>query len=376
MDFNLTEEQQLLRDSVERFVREQYGFETRRALLKTPAGIDQKNWQTYAELGWLALGVAEEFGGMGLDFIEVSILMQGLGRGLVLDPVVSTAVLSARIIGCSDNDGQRQALLPQIVEGGLKVALAHSEVSSRFNLAYVTSAAVEHSGGGYTLTGSKLMAFDAPTADILIVSAKLQNTAGFGLFLVDAQATGVVLDAYRLIDGTSAADIHFDRVSLPADALLVAPGRAFDVLEEAIDRSTLAQVAEAIGAMGAVMEITSEYIKTRKQFGQPIGKFQALQHRMAEMLTRTEDARSLLYRGLANLDGQPTARRAAVSAAKVVAAEAGKFVGAQGIQLHGGMGMTDECSVGHYFKRFVVFEKTYGDLDYHTSRYIAASRLR
>lgn len=371
MDFNLTEEQQLLRDSVERFIREQYDFETRRALLKTPDGISREIWRSFAELGWLALGIPEEFGGLGLDFVEVSILMQGLGVGLVLEPVVSTAVLNARILERAENDTQRHAVLPQIAEGGLRIALAHTEAASRFNLACVEATMVERGDEGYALSGTKFMALDAPTADLLIVSARMPDTDGFGLFLVDPGAEGVALDAYRLIDGTSAADIRFDRVSLAAEALLVAPERAPDVLEEALDRCILAQVAEAIGAMGAVMEITAEYIKTRKQFGQPIGKFQALQHRMAEMLTVTEDARSMLYRGLANLDAEPAARKAAVSAAKVVAAEAGKFVGAQGIQLHGGMGMTDECSVGHYFRRFLVFEKAYGDPEYHTARYIA-----
>ena len=373
MDFNLTEEQQLLRDSVERLAREQYNFEARRALLKTPAGVSDEHWQSFADLGWLALGIPEEFGGLGLGFVEVSILMQGLGAAMVLEPLVSTTVLGARIVERADNDSQRHALLPQVAEGGLKVALAHSEAFNRFHPANVKATVVDHGEDGYILSGSKFMAFDAPSAEVMIVSAKMSGKEDFGLFLVDRQAEGVALDPYRLIDGTSAADIRFDRVHLGAEALLVAPERALDVLEEAVDRSTLAQVAEAIGAMGAVMEITAEYIKTRKQFGQPIGKFQALQHRMAEMLTRTEDARSMLYRALANLETEPAARKAAVSAAKVVAAEAGKFVGAQGIQLHGGMGMTDECSVSHYFKRFLVFEKAYGDLDYHTARYIAAS---
>lgn len=374
MDFNLTEEQLLLRDSVERFVRDRYDFEVRRALLQTAEGISQKNWQIFAELGWLALGIPEDFGGLGLDFVEVVILLEGLGAGLVLEPVVSTAVLGSRIIECGDSESQRQALLPRIAEGGLKVALAHTEGSAHFGLAGVVAAAVENTGRGYSLSGTKFMAFDAPNADQLIVSAQMPESDSFGLFLVDPHSEGVTLDAYRLIDGTSAADIRFDGVSLSDEALLVLPERGPDVLEEAIDRSTLARVAETLGSMGAVMTVTAEYIKTRKQFGQPIGKFQALQHRMAEMLTKAEDARSLLYRGMANLDSEPSARRAAVSAAKVVAAEAGKFVGAQGIQLHGGMGITDECSVGQYFKRFIVFEKSYGDSEYHMARYIKTGR--
>lgn len=370
MDFNLTQEQQMLRDGAERFVREQYDFETRRALAKTDKGFSQDNWQQFADLGWLALGLPEDNGGFGLDFVEIAILMQELGRGLVLEPVVGTSILSARILERSDAKAQRDTLLPLIAEGSLRIALAHSEGSSRFSLSQVDTA-VESAGQGYTLTGSKFMVFDAPVADKLIVSARLPGSECFGLFLVDAHAEGVRLTDYALIDDTRAADVRFDDVSLSAEALLVAPENALDVLEEAVDRAILAQVAEAVGAMEAVMEITADYIKARKQFGQPIGKFQALQHRMSEMLTKVEDARSMLYRGLAYLDGETRARKAAVSSAKVVAAEAGKFVGAQGVQLHGGIGLTDEYSISHYFKKLTVFEKAFGDIEHHTARYIA-----
>lgn len=369
MDFNLTEEQQMLRDGAERFVREQYDFETRRALAKTGGGFNGKNWQQFAELGWLALGLPEDCGGFGFDFVETAILMQELGRGLVLEPVVSSAVLCARIIDRAGNETHRQELLSQIAEGALRIALAHSERESRFNLDSV-SATVELASDGYSLNGVKFMAFDAPLAKKLIVSAKTSGAQGFALFLVDMQAEGISVADYSLIDGTRAADIRFENVVLPNDALLADAGHALEVLEEAVDRAIMAQVAEAIGAMEAIMEITAEYLKDRKQFGQAIGKFQALQHRMAEMLTHVENARSMLYRGLAYLDGDARARKAAVSSAKAVAAEAAKFVSAQGIQLHGGIGLTDEYSISHYFKKLTVFEKAYGDIDHHTGRYM------
>lgn len=373
MDFNLTEEQQLLRDSVERFVRERYDMETRRAVMDSPQGSSDEYWQTYADLGWLALGIPEEFGGLGLDFVDVAVLMEGLGAGLVLEPVISSTVLAARLIDQSGNAAWQQQLLPQIASGETKVALAHSERGSRYDLGSVQDVVARRHETGFSLSGTKFMSFDAPTADYLIVSAKLSDAEGFALFLVHAGAQGVAVDSYRLIDGSGAADVSFSQVDLAEDMLLVPPDRSLEVLEEALDRCLLAQVAAAIGAMSATMDITAEYIKTRKQFGQPLGKFQALQHRMAEMLTLTEDARSMLYRGLANLEADPHMRKSAVSAAKVVAAEAGLFVGAQGIQLHGGMGITDECNVGHYFKYLTVFAKSHGDTDYHMNRYIEVS---
>ncbi len=374
MDFNLTEEQQLLRDSVERFVREKYDIETRRSIVKSPEGISEACWQNYAELGWLALVIPEEFGGLGLEFTDVAILMEGLGAGLVLEPVISSTVLAARIIEQSGNNDQQEQLLPQIAAGEARIALAHSERGSRYAPDRVEDVTAERTASGYVLSGTKFMALDAPSAAHLIVSAKLAGADDFALFLVEAGMPGVEMDSYRLIDGSGAADVTLSRVALSDDALLVGAGRAGDVLEEALDRCLLAQVATAIGAMDATMKITAEYIKTRKQFGQAIGKFQALQHRMAEMLTLTEDARSMLFRGLANLEADTRSRKAAISAAKVVTAEAGKFVGAQGIQLHGGMGMTDECNVGHYFKYLTVFEKSYGDPDFHMNRYIEVSK--
>lgn len=368
MDFNLTDEQQMLRDAVRRFVGEQYAFEARRRVLDSADGFSKQNWRTYAELGWIALGLPEDVGGLNCSFVETVIVMEEFGRVLAMEPYASSAILCARIVDMSGRSELREALLPALGEGKLLMALAHSEADARYNLAAVGTTTAKAVGEGYMLEGSKTLAFDSPSADQLIVSARLDS--GFGLFLVPRETAGVTLQSYPLIDDTRAADVEFKAVRLPASALLVEPQRALEVLEEAIDRTVLAQVAEALGAMEAVLEITNAYIKQRVQFGQPIGKFQALQHRMSEMFVEVQETRSILYRGMALLDSAPAMRKGAISAAKVVASNAAKFVGAQGIQLHGGIGMTEEYAVGHYYKKLIAFEKRYGDTEFHVGRYL------
>jgi alkylation response protein AidB-like acyl-CoA dehydrogenase len=369
MDFNLTDEQQMLRDGARRFAVERYSFAARKRLLATVERFSLQNWSAYAELGWLALALPEEAGGLGCSFVETAIVMQELGRVLALEPYATTAVLGAHIISAAENNEQRQELLSQLGNGQLRVALAHSEPDARYELGTVRTTAAQATDGDYVLSGVKTLVFDAPAADRLIVSAALTE-GGFGLFIVPTDASGVTMNSYPLIDGTRAADIELKEVHVAKSALLLEPPRAFDVLEEAIDRTMLAHVAEALGAMESVLDITSGYIKQRVQFGQPIGKFQALQHRMAEMFVEVQQTRSILYRGIALLEAAPAERKRAVSAAKVVACNAGKFVGAQGIQLHGGIGMTEEHSIGHYYKRLVAFEKRFGDTEFHISRYL------
>jgi alkylation response protein AidB-like acyl-CoA dehydrogenase len=397
MDFNLTDEQQMLRDGVRRFAMERYSFESRKRLLATAERFSEQNWATYAELGWLALALPEEVGGLDCSFVETSIVMQELGRVLALEPYATSAVLGAHIIGAAATNSQRPELLAQLGNGALRLALAHTEPDARYELSAVRTTTVQATGDGYegyVLSGVKTLVFDAPSAHQLIVSAAFEDRRSraeeersgpdhrrsgseartFGLFLVPKDASGVTLTAYPLIDGTRAADVELKAVRLPKSALLVEPQRALDVLEEAIDRTVLAQVAEALGAMESVLDITNGYIKQRVQFGQPIGKFQALQHRMAEMFVEVQETRSILYRGMALLDAAPAERKRAVSAAKVVACNAGRFVGAQGIQLHGGIGMTEEHSIGHYYKKLVAFEKRYGDTEFHVSRYLGEGR--
>lgn len=368
MDFNLTDEQQMLREAVRRFAQEQYTFEARRRLIDSPEGFGQENWSAYAELGWLALGLPEDVGGLNCSFVETALVMEEFGRVLALEPYASSAILCARMVDASQKAEHRETLLPALGEGKLRMALAHSEADSRYNLAAIYSTMATVTGDGYVLDGQKTLAFDAPAADQLIVSACVNG--GFALFVVPREMSGVSMDAYTLIDGSRAADVTFKSVKLPSSALLVEPSHALEVLEEAIDRTVLAQVAEALGAMEAVLDITNAYIKQRVQFGQPIGKFQALQHRMAEMFVEVQETRSILYRGMALLDAAPAERKRSISSAKVVASNAAKFVGAQGIQLHGGIGMTEEYAVGHYYKKLIAFEKRYGDTEYHVGRYL------
>lgn len=254
MDFNLTDEQQMLRDAVRRFVGEQYAFEARRRVLDSADGFSKQNWRTYAELGWIALGLPEDVGGLNCSFVETAIVMEEFGRVLAMEPYASSAILCARIVDVSGRSELREALLPALGEGKLLMALAHSEADSRYNLAAVGATTARAVGEGYVLDGSKMLAFDSPSADQLIVSARLDS--GFGLFLVPRETAGVSLQPYPLIDDTRASDVEFKAVRLTASALLVEPQRALEVLEEAIDRTVLAQVAEALGAMEAVLDIT------------------------------------------------------------------------------------------------------------------------
>jgi alkylation response protein AidB-like acyl-CoA dehydrogenase len=369
VDLSLTEEQEMLRDGVRRFVREQYEFEARRKLAAGELGFEPQHWQTFAELGWLALTVPESAGGLGCSAVETALIMEGFGAGLVLEPYASNAVLAVRILEGALTGGSQLAgeVLASLAEGKTRVALAHSEAAARYDLAAVETTA-RRDGTGYRLSGVKTLALDAPSADKLIVSARV-DTGAIGLFLVDRATPGLVFDAYRLLDDTRAADVVLRDVPVASAAVLLADeGRALEVLEEALDRLILARVAESLGAMEAVLEISSEYVKSRVQFGQPLGKFQATQHRLAEMFVEVQETRSILYCGLAHIEATAAARRRAISAAKVVAASAGRIVGGLGIQLHGGIGVTEEYRVGHYFKKLVVTEKLLGDTDHHLRR--------
>jgi len=367
VDFSLSEEQQMLSDGAEKFLAAHYSFEQRRALLSSEAGFSEQNWQTFAELGWLALPVPEDAGGLGGSFIDTTLIMEAMGRRLVLEPYGTTAVLAARVIAQSRNEQLRSSLLPEIAQGTCRVALAHGELASRYDMRAVQTCARPEQDG-YVIDGVKVMAFDAPSAHKLIVSAGIVDTNEIGLFLLAADSPGVTVRSYPLIDGTRAADVELAAVRVNRSSLLASGREALEVLDEAIDRLVLARVAEGLGAMEVVLQLATEHLRSRQQFGQPLIRFQALQHRLAEMFVEIQETRSILYRGLAYIEAPAAERRAAVSAAKVVAANAGRIVGEQGIQLHGGVGMTEEYQVGHYFKRLIALEKAFGDVDYHLQR--------
>jgi alkylation response protein AidB-like acyl-CoA dehydrogenase len=365
MEFHLTDEQRMLREGAERFLHESYPFERRRAALSSATQCDESMWQSFAELGWLALLIPEATGGLGAGPFESALLAEAMGRRLVVEPFATSAVLCARLIERGTNETLRNELLPSLAEGKQRFAFAGLEPGRGYELADATTRA-RKAGTGYVLNGSKLLVQDASDAQRFIVSAS--TDAGLVLFAVGAGERGLSVHSYPLIDGRRAADLDFGDVELSATALLCNATRTEAVLDEALDRLRVFEVAEALGAMEAVMELTAEHLRNRKQFGQPLAAFQALQHRMAEMFVEVQETRSALYHALAHLESPSEQRNVAVSSAKVVASEAGRVVGGQGIQLHGGLGMTDEYQVGHFFKRLLVLEKSWGDVDFHLDR--------
>ena len=372
MDFRLSDEQQQLRDTLTRFVAKDYSFEKRKAILKGKDGISTDAWKQFADMGLTALGISEENGGLGGNAFDTALVMETFGRGLVVEPYVATMVLGASLLAAAGSAAQK-SLLAKVAEGSLLLALAHEETGARYELAHVTATAKKDSSG-YVLNGAKTVALHGAQADTLIVSARTSgaenDASGITLFLVDRKAAGLTVRDYPTHDGQRAADVKFANVKVAADARLGAEGAGAALLEHAIQRGCAAICAEAVGCMGALNEITLAYIKTRKQFGVPIGSFQVLQHRMADMLMMTEQARSMMYLAASMADsGDAAARRRAISAAKALVGQAARYVGQQAVQLHGGIGVTDEVNVSHYFKRLTLINATFGDADTHLARF-------
>jgi len=367
MDFNYTEEQLALQDTLRRFIARDYPFEHRRALAKSADGFDRAAWRTFADFGILALPFHENFGGLNGNAVDTMLVMEMLGRGLALEPYVPTVVLCGGLIRDAGSAAQKEALLPAIAGGELMLALAHFEPGARYELDRVATTATA-AGSGWQLDGAKAVVLGAPSADKLIVSAR--DGKGLSLFLVDARAPGVTLRAYPTQDGTRAADVRLDKVAVGADALIGAAGGALPAIERALDYANAALCAEAVGIMSALNEVTLEYLKTRKQFGVPIGKFQALQHRMADMVIATEQARSMATLAAVRVDSRDAAERSrSVAAAKAYVTQSARLVGQQAVQLHGGMGVVDELNIAHYFKRLTMIGLTFGDADYHLGRF-------
>jgi alkylation response protein AidB-like acyl-CoA dehydrogenase len=368
MNFDYTDVQKMLLESAERLMVANGTVENWRARRALPDGLDVAGWAQFAELGWLALPVPEECGGLGGSMEDVALLMTALGKGLAVEPYVSTAVLGAHIVAASEADAVRTELLEAIAGGTVRLALAHNELADRYDVTSPRATAAMSSSDGYVLSGEKTLSLDAPSAHTLIVSATLDGRAGTALFLVDRDAPGVTVNGYALIDGSQAADLVFDKVTLGNDALVAEGVDGTALLAEAIDRATVALLGQAVGSMEACLDICSAYLKERKQFGQPIGKFQALQHIMADMLVAAHQSRSILYHAVAACERDAATRIRGVSSAKIVAGEAMKLVSLAGIQLHGGYGLTDEYAIGHHYRRLIVIEKAYGDIDHHVQR--------
>lgn len=380
MDFQYTEEQQLLADSVRRLLGKHYDFESRKGVVASPAGHSAEVWAGLAGLGLLALPFAERDGGFGGGAVDLIATMEAIGEGLVVEPFLSTLAPAGRLVARCGSDAQRAAILPSVIDGSTKLAFAHGERGSRYALSQVEARATR-TAGGWLLAGEKAVVLHAPMADRLVVSARSSGGAtdasGIGLFVVDADAPGLAMKTCRTVDGLRAADLVLNDVKLPTGALLGAAGAAFAAIEEAVDFATVLLCAEGVGAMRYANQATLEYLKTRKQFGVPIGSFQALQHRMVDMTISAEQARSITWLACAKVDaaarGELDARerRRIVSAAKVKVADAARHVGQESIQLHGGMGMTLEMKVSHAFKRLTMIAQQFGDADHHLERFAA-----
>lgn len=363
MDFNLSDMQRMLLDSAERLVGDRYSLEHRRALRDRHDGFDAGAWASFAELGWLALAVPEEKGGLGGSFDDVAVLMTAVGGRLVVDPLVSNAVIAPAIL----SDAPDAGLLAEIAAGERRVALAHDEPGERYGRGPRLTR-LSRRGNGFALTGQKMLVLDAGPADTLIVTASIEGEDGTVLVRVDKNAANVTAEAYPLIDGTVAADIRFGAVDVTADAILVQAEHGQVVLERAFDHGKIALMAQAVGSMEATLSICAAYLKERHQFGQAIGKFQALQHIMADMFVAAHQARSALYQSLSVAGGDGRARARAVSLAAITIGETSQFVSRNAIQLHGGYGVTDEYEVSHHYRRLLTLEKTYGDIDFHIRR--------
>ena len=378
MDFDFTEEQRLLQDSVDRLLADHYTFDKRKAYLAEPEGWSRTLWAQYAELGLLGLPFAEEHGGFGGGGIETMLVMQALGRVLALEPYLATVVLAGTALRLAGNAAQQAALLPQLAEGKLVLAFAHGERQARYDLSDVLTTA-KPKGSGWGIDGAKSVVAHGDSADRLIVSARISGDRGdmdgISLFLVDANANGVARHAYRLRDGTGAAEIALSGVEVGAGALLGEVGKAFPVIERVAEAGIAATSAEAVGAMETMQAMTLEYLKTRQQFGRPIGDNQALQHRATEMFVALEQGRSMAMLAAMMVDEADAAERQRnIAMAKVGVGQAARFVSQNAVQLHGGIGMTEEYAVGHYFRRVMVIEHTFGDTAHHLSRLAEQAR--
>jgi pimeloyl-CoA dehydrogenase small subunit len=369
MDFDLSEEQSILKDSVERLLAENYGFEQRKKLLASPEGWSGEMWGRYAELGLLALPFAEEHGGIAGGPVETMIVMEAMGRALALEPYFSTVVLGGGFLRLGGTTEQQAEIIPAIADGSRKLAFAQLERHSRFDLNHVETAATRN-GGDYFISGAKGVVLHGDSADRLIVTARTaggsRDAKGIGVFLVDADAPGVTRRGYVMQDGLRGAEISFDKVRVPASAVLGDPEDGLPLVERVVDQAIAALAAEAVGVMSAMHALTVDYLKVRKQFGVPIGQFQVLQHRAVDMYVALEQARSITLYATMMADSEDAGERSrAAHAAKAEIGHGGRFVGENAIQLHGGVGMTMEYAVGHYFKRMTMIDLMLGDSEHH-----------
>ncbi|MDO9059320.1 MAG: acyl-CoA dehydrogenase [Bradyrhizobium sp.] len=374
MDLNLSDEQRLLRESVDRFIAETYHADHRRKAAGDPLGYSPAIWKQFADLGWLALPVAEEYGGLGAGSVETCIVMEAFGRGLVAEPYLATVVIGAGLIAACGSEAQKQAMLPKVAEGSLCLAFAHSERAARFDLAHVETAAMKVADG-WRLDGRKIAVIDGHAAGQIIVSASVASDDGtaakLSLFLVPADTPGLSLRDYARLGGGRACNLDLANVSLAADALLGDGSDALPQIEAVVDRALAALGSEAVGIMQIMFDMTLEYTKVRQQFGRPLSANQVIRHRLADMAMHCDEARSIALRAAVMADAEPIARGRAASGAKAKIGKCARFVAEQSVQLHGAMGVTEELDIGSYFKRLLAFDTLFGGSAHHYRRHAA-----
>lgn len=375
MNFELSEEQQMLQDSVARFVQDNYELEKRTKLVNGKKGFSDELWKTMAELGWLGMPFAEADGGYGGTQIDTMVMMEQMGKGLVVEPFLASVVLGGGALKRAGNADQKTALLPGVIDGSRQLALAYAEPQARFDLHDVTTTA-RAEGDNFILNGHKSMVLNAATATQIIVSARTSggqvDTNGISLFIVDADADGLKLDSFPTVDGLRASEVSFENVRVPKANLLGELDGGFEVLNATANDGILAVAAEAVGACEVLYKDTVAYTQEREQFDHPLSDFQVLQHRMVEMFMEYEQCKSLLYRAtLETVQGDPETAQRTVHALKHLIGKAGIFIGENAVQLHGGMGMTEELRIGHYFKRLLVIDSQFGNADFHLQKFAA-----
>lgn len=376
MDFNYSEEQVLLRESIGKFLQKNYSFEQRRAIIQGREGMNAAVWDGFASMGLHGIPVPEEFGGFGGSGVDVMLVMEAFGRALVVEPYLSSTIMAGYTIALGGSDAQRSILLPRIADGSMKFAFGHGEPGTRYELNQVATTARQENGM-WVINGAKSVMMHGGLADLLIVSARtsgeVDSPGGISLFFVNPAESGVTGREYPTYDGMRAAEVGFDNVTISPESIIGVLDGGYALLEAVTDRGIAAVCAEAVGCMDALKDATLDYLKTRQQFGMPIGKFQALQHRLVDMLIQTEQARSMAMLAAVKVDAPDTTeRRRCLAAAKELVGRAGRFVGQQAIQLHGGMGMTDELAVGHYVKRLAAIETMFGDGDLQVDRFTSS----
>jgi len=375
MNFELSDEQRLIQESIQRFVQDNYALETRRKLAAQKPGFSPEYWASMAELGWLALPFPEAHGGFGGNQIDTMVVMEQFGRGLVLEPYLASIVLGGGAIRRGASQQLAAEVLPGVIDGSRQLALAYAEPQSRFDLHDVATSA-RKTDGGYVLNGHKSMVLQGGSATQLVVSARTSggqvDTGGISLFLVDADADGIRRDDFPTVDGLRACEIDLKDVTVGADRLLGEQDAGFAILQAVANDGILALAAEAVGAMEMLYKNTVAYTQERVQFDHPLSDFQVLQHRMVEMFMEYEQCKSLLYRAtLEAVQGDPATAQRIIHALKHLIGKAGVFIGENAVQLHGGMGMTEELAIGHYFKRMLVIDLQFGNADYHLEKFAA-----